>query len=106
MGRRASAKTTSPPVRVATRGSETGRTRLLLGVLDLGRGDVFLAVLLGDDAGDGAFLRAAAAHLFVIVFGVPLVLQVVRHRLAVFLHLNGGRAFGDVLFLQFALGAH
>src|SRR5581483_6914451 len=75
----------------------------LLGVFDLGRADVLLAVVVVNDSSDGSLLTVTAANGFVVGLLVALVMEVVGDSLVSFLDLDGGRA--RLGFLQSAFGA-
>src|SRR6478609_6170934 len=63
-------------------------------VSHLARLDVFLPILLSNRADHRPFLLRPAADRLMVLFARPFVIQVVRHRLVPFLHLNCRRAFG------------
>src|SRR5260370_41309518 len=78
---------------------------LFLGVLDLGRFEPPLAVLLGHRAGGRSFLSVAPANSLVVLFLSALVIEEVDDLLPLLLYDNCGRTLRDALFLQSALGA-
>src|SRR5262249_17935308 len=89
-GRGASQETTPPPGRGGGAAEVPAGTDSLLGVLNLGRLDPLLAVLLRDRAGHAALLLVAAADVIVPVLLLALVQEVVGDRLVPLLDLDGG----------------